>query len=182
MNRKTIRIFLSIVILFIGFQQIVSAQPLSEVKERPYYMWLSTMDGRPGIKGFLLDYNDSLIVVTDQYHQGVYDYPVANIHQLQFRKRGSGLSGFLVGTTAGALLGYAAGYSSGDDPPCSSGGFFCIRWSAEEKGATGAVFGALLGAGFGAIIGGSKAKYKVGGNQRNYLSFQPGLAKYTLKF
>ena len=55
--------------------------------------------------------------------------------------------GLLIGALSGAFIGLA----SGDDPPCS--GWFCWRFTAEEKAALGAVGLGGLGGVIGLIAG-----------------------------
>ncbi len=63
-------------------------------------------------------------------------------------RKGAGI-GLLVGAATGAVIGLA----SGDDPSCSGSGWFCWRFTAEEKAALGAVGLGGLGAVIGLIAG-----------------------------
>jgi hypothetical protein len=67
--------------------------------------------------------------------------------------RGAG-QGFLVGGLGLATLGAAAGFASGDDPPC--GGrevFFCLSSTRSEKAILGGVLGLLAGGLVGTLVG-----------------------------
>ncbi len=61
-------------------------------------------------------------------------------------RNGAGI-GLLIGAATGAVIGFA----SGDDPSCS--GWFCWRFTAEEKAALGAIGLGGLGAVIGLIAG-----------------------------
>ncbi|HUJ28683.1 MAG TPA: hypothetical protein VLW85_21830 [Myxococcales bacterium] len=68
-----------------------------------------------------------------------------------------GLQGAAIGLVSGVAIGALAGFASGDDPPCTSSGWFCFRYSAGFKAEVGAaglgVIGLLVGAFVGSAIG-----------------------------
>jgi len=58
-----------------------------------------------------------------------------------------------MGVAGGGALGVVIGLASGDDPPCGSEQFFCLRGSRGEKAVVGGVILGLLGLVVGGSIG-----------------------------
>jgi hypothetical protein len=82
--------------------------------------------------------------------------PLENIARLEIARgtKSHFWSGAGIGLLAGGAIGWAAGYSQGGDPIDQSC-FFCnfITQTAEEKGATGAIAGGMVGSVIGGLSG-----------------------------
>jgi len=93
------------------------------------------------------------IWLASQYRATPLAVPRRSIRQLEVSQgsRSHFLQGLAIGLAGGALIGGAIGFASGDDPPCE--GFFCFRYSAEEKAGAGALIGGVLGAALGGVVG-----------------------------
>ncbi|MTB50335.1 glycine zipper family protein [Lewinella sp. W8] len=173
-NAKQQWVTLSLMLLF-ALPYFSMAQTITEVREKPFNLWVDSKDDSPRIQGYLLQLEDSIIVIGTGLDLEPNDLRVRNIEYLKFRRKGRTGRGILIGAVSGATVGAILGYSS------SSG---CTGWFCDPDflAAGGAITGVLPGAILGGIIGGTKNQYFINGNPIIYEQQRGDLLKYTLKF
>jgi hypothetical protein len=141
-----------------------------------YRTWVSLNSEPFNIKGVLYEIKDSSILVsssvvirdysTDRF--GMINLHINDIETIKTRKNGNIGKGVLIGAITGFAVGGFIGLLSGNDPPCPSGSWFCLRYSAGEKALMAGIPLAVCGAGIGALIGSIKVTIPINGSINNY--------------
>jgi|GEM_PF-3482207 len=158
-------------LLLVLFQPLIS-DAQNEPKERPYKLWLRSMDS-PVVKiGYLQSLSDSSMTI----HRGWYVKPreqqtfqAEQIQWVKFRKEGKVLRGVGIGAALGLTTGIIWGVALGDDPPCGPPPlYFCFSLTRFQKG----MFISLISVPVGALVGGlvrsGKTKFTLDGRRSEY--------------
>ena len=158
-------------------------------KIKIYRTWVSLNSEPFKIKGVLYEVKDSSILVsrsvviqdysTDRFE--IAKLNINNIETIKTRRKNSIGKGVLIGAVSGLVVGVLIGLIDGDDPPCTSGSWICLRYTAGQKALMAGVPLAVSGAGIGALIGSIKVKIPINGNINNYNRNKNKLRKYTIK-
>lgn len=132
----------------------------------------------PLIKGVLYSSLDSSVIISNSYEKSDYlsgAYRTKEIHYkeittIKIRSKNSILKGAAIGCLSGMLLGVISGLVAGDDPPCPGGisGWFCVRYTAEEKALIRGISYSLLGTGLGLGFGAIKISLPINKNKKDY--------------
>ena len=153
--------------------------------KKRYITWIKMM--RPSIKykGYLYNFNDSLVILQDIKHHAIFTgVKPEQIKKLSLRKKGRNpWKGFGIGLVTGFSLGALIGLAQGDDPPCNNSGCFsfCFRFTAGEKALINGTILTLPGGIIGAFVGGAKVKIPIRGNKGTYLYQKRKLMKYSIR-
>ncbi|MCK4407749.1 MAG: hypothetical protein KAV44_08750 [Bacteroidales bacterium] len=158
-------------------------------KIKIYRTWVSLNSEPFKIKGVLYEVKDSSIlvsrsVVIQDYSTDSFEIAklnINNIETIKTRRKNSIGKGVLIGAVSGLVVGVLIGLIDGDDPPCPSGSWICLRYTAGQKALMAGVPLAVSGAGIGALIGSIKVKIPINGNINNYNRNKNKLRKYTIK-
>jgi len=145
------------------------------LRKKTYKIWVKTNNKK--IKGFLYAVNKEGITISETLKidpKSLVFYPCENIEYIKARRKGVVAKASLIGGVAGALVGYAAGVSEGDDDP----GWFSS--SKEAKGNLAAATLAVPGGMIGGLIGSSKKKIELDYKKENYINQLATIAQYTL--
>lgn len=164
-------------LLFLSFlHQNLHGQATGQKRPTNYYTWIKSMDKSYSRAGHLSDINDSTICINFIAKHETRSIKIEDINYLEFRKKGNEIKGFFTGVLAGILFGGMIGLVSGDDEK----GF--LRFTAAEKALMAGALLALPGGVIGGIIGSSKVKIPINGNQRNYKIQIKELEKYSYRY
>jgi hypothetical protein len=98
-----------------------------------------------------------------------------DINTIKIRKKDSPLIELGIGALAGGLIGFATGYSGGDDPP----GWF--SFTAEGKGLAVGLLGASVGGLIGLAVGFASIEIPIGGSFDNFFNNALRLKSYSIK-
>ena len=145
-----------------------------KAKKKTYKAWVTLINQKDKVKGFLYAVNDSSIVVSsssellaDQYSASLNNtIAVANIKKIRLRKKGNVGKGYIIGTSIGIVAGILL--ASGEDD-----GFTTLA----AAGMLGIV-GSAVGTGVGSISG--TKRYTIDGNQETFLISQQELKTLSL--
>ena len=153
-----------------------------------YRTWVSLNREPFKIKGVLYEIKDSSILVSSSVV--IQDYStnrfkivklnINNIETIKTRRKNSIGKGVLIGAVSGFVVGGLIGLIDGDDPPCPTDSWFCMRFTAEEKALMAGVPLAVGGAVIGALIGSIKVKIPINGSINNYNRNKNKLKKYSI--
>lgn len=178
----------------------VSAQDSALLKHRIYKTTVTTGVNNNITRGYLAALSDSSIYLSptqtkfSAYNTGQVSYSkfdVSNLGEMKLRRKGTTGRSLLTGAVIGSVIGVAAGFISGDDPPCkqTEPDFFGIgyglyilceasRLSASEKALAGGIGGAVSGGLVGAIIGAVLHKtFIIGGNKERFAAMKTRLLR-----
>lgn len=129
-------------------------QEVNAQKEAVHLTWLEFLDDRKSIKGFLIDLQDSSLVILEKKTNAHHTFQIDKVKRISFRDKRSVKKAAIYGGLATALLG----------------GLLPVSYGYDNIGSL--IFGsfafALPGAGIGALLGSSKLHYKIDGLQENY--------------
>ena len=153
-----------------------------------YRTWLTLNSNPFKSKGILYQSKESSILISPGVKnkqqisdKSLVEFQIRNIETIKLRKSKKIGKGILIGAVTGLVAGGLVGLISGDDPPCSSGGLICFRFSAEEKAIMAGVSLAVCGAGIGALIGSIKIKIPINGSSKKYSKNKTDLRRYSVK-
>jgi hypothetical protein len=145
-----------------------------KAKKKTYKAWVTLINQKDKVKGFLYAVNDSSIVVSsssellaDEYSASLNNtIAVANIKKIRLRKKGNVGKGYIIGTSIGIVTGIllAAGEEDG----------FTTLAAAGMLG----IVGSVVGTGVGSISG--TKRYTIDGNQETFLISQQELKTLSL--
>ena len=157
-------------ILFFAFLATGWSQNANvEKKGIPYKVWISKMDSKQILKGYLYKLSEDSItlvrsLVADRFQYNYQTIEIENVKTIKLRKKGKIIKGLIAGGLTGFSVGGLIGLFSGDDEP----GF--VSFKAEQKaiflGTTVAISGMIIGGGIAESkrikipINGSKSIYK----------------------
>lgn len=170
---------LSILLMIICCTNPLSAQS-QLTKSNIYKAWVRLEGADRPISGALFAARDSAIHISGSFNPSFYSshphpdsiltrkIPVNTIHHIKLRSSNAMGKGAAIGAACGFLLGMLAGLAMGDDPPCSSGTFICIRFTAAQKGLMLGLPLAVVGTGLGIAFGSIKINISINLNQQNY--------------
>lgn len=176
-----------IMLPFLLATAVAEAQEITSTKVA-YYAWMYRYDDQKPVKGVIFETNDSTIKFIEASNfiknRVVIPYtisviPVTTIEKIRVRKRGAPLKGILVGGGVGAVVIGAISYADGDDE-CDAGGFCFLMFTAEEKAVFGATLGVIPGLIIGTIVGHSKRKFQINGDEAQYKTIRNELKPYAL--
>ena len=156
-------------------------------KNKIYRAWISLSSEPFKTKGILYEIKDSSILVTSPAF--IKDYSmdrseivqlnITNIETIRIRRKNSIGKGVLIGAVTGFAVGGLIGLISGNDPPCDSQSFICLRYTAGEKALLAGIPLSAGGAGIGALIGSIKVQIPINGNINNYTKNKNKLTEYS---
>jgi hypothetical protein len=145
-----------------------------KTKKKTYRAWITLLNQKDKVKGYLYAVNDSSLVVssssellTDEFSTSLNNtIAIANIKKIRLRKKGNVGKGYIIGTSIGIVTGIllAAGEEDG----------FTTLAAAGMLGIVGSVVGTGVGS-----ISGSK-RYTIDGNQDTFLISQQELKTLSL--
>jgi hypothetical protein len=154
-----------------------------------YKTWVSMMNDPIKTTGVLYEIKDSLIVISNSF--ALKDYyknrfektgiDVKNIELIKVRRKNNIGAGALTGLLVGFATGVMLGFMNGDDPPCSSNSWGCIRFSAEAKAMMGGITFGVIGVGIGALAGSIKISIPINGSLDKYNKNKSKLRKFAIK-
>ncbi len=158
-------------------------------KSKIFKTWVSLNSEPFKIKGFLFEIKDSSIfvsnsVVMQDYNKDKFETVELNINKIEIiktRRKNSIGKGVLIGAISGFAIGSLIGLMSGDDPPCSSGEWFCLRFNSRQKAMMNGIGLSVIGVGIGALMGTIKIKIPIDGNIDKYNQNKDKLRKYSIK-
>ena len=145
-----------------------------KAKKKTYKAWVTLINQKDKVKGFLYAVNDSAIVVSsssellaDQYSASLNNtIAVATIKKIRLRKKGNVGKGYIIGTSIGIVTGIllAAGEDDG----------FTTLAAAGMLG----IVGSAIGTGVGSISG--TKRYTLDGYQDTFLIFKEELKTLSI--
>jgi hypothetical protein len=158
------------------------------------YQTIVAIDSGYFIKGFLIDINDSAVILSDQVLPLTFYNPYSgklntttypSISYITLKRKGSIVKGTLLGTAAGFALGAIIAIVEGDDPYIPPNQDFfglgnAFRLTTGDKmilyGLSAAVTGALTGLVIGAL---AKRKFLIHGKKENLQRMRTRLTPTT---
>lgn len=160
------------------YAQVPSTMPRKEV----YRAWISPVSAEPEDMGYLYGLKDSLLEfvanpLPPSPNNQIFSYAVQDIDKLKFRGERSIRQGAGLAAIVGFGLGFSVGYATSKLPPGSS-----VLEEADKLGDSlgyGAI-GAVAAGVTGALIGRSRIKIRIRGEQAKYEKQKKALKRYQL--
>jgi len=153
-----------------------SVRKKDKVKKKKYKVWVTLINQKDKIKGYLYTVNESSIVVSPSSeivldHLSSYSskdtISIANISKIKLRRKGSIWKGYIIGTSIGIGTGIILAVAGEGDS-------FTVFAAAGMLGIMGSAIGVPIG-----NLSGTK-NYNIGGNQNTFLTFQQELKACSL--
>lgn len=159
-------------------------QPNNNRNKPTYRSWVKSLNGGELTEGYLYFLEDSLLDYVEKpmppsYSNNMLRYPVQDIEYLQFRRKGGGGIGAVVGALVGFGTGYMIASNQVKDAELENAQWLEDLVKDTAKLGTG-VLVAIPGAVIGAVIGGTRITIPINGNQRQYESQLKKLEKYRV--
>lgn len=159
------------------YKQTFETDSGTEVKKiKLYNVWVFKTD-QTKVKGLLYSTDiDGITLAKDKkLNKGDFvTISVSEIAKIKINRKGqlgfSALSGVIIGTAIGAMIGY----SQGDDKE----GWFAM--SKDEKAVINGFALGFIGGGIGLLVGSAKKEIIINGNQENYKSNLSTIQSYSL--
>jgi len=151
-----------------------NTQKLKAHKESRFHYWLTTKSERE-VKGNLEETKDSSFSFSTMHWSDgrriftTQDIPVAQIQDLQVRRKGSIGAGAIIGAALGVIAGASIGSATANNE-----GFL----SPLANGIAGGVLGTLIGTGVGASIGSARKRIPINGSQASYVKERGKLKRF----
>lgn len=145
-----------------------------------YQIWLRNQNHSIA-DGYLHQLSDSTLTLSTSRNSVNPDlrvFPVEQVEVIKYRKRGSIARGILSGALVGLFAGFGYGLMQGDDPPCKSDQWVCVRFSATQKGMFYSAITVPAGALVGGIIGSFKTEINIGGSRSEYARQREQLERF----
>lgn len=164
--------FILLTWLALAFSQSMPAQDSLPQKQVILSAKITTLSGHMSAGYFYAMTNSALLISTQKQLPGWYDTTNKGMYRFEYQELGkaeiykkgkigrSVLTGLLIGSAAGALIGLASGNDSKDE---------FLAFSAGEKALGLGIFGGGIGAITGLIIGAAAHKtFTIHGKKENY--------------
>ena len=148
-----------------------------------YKFWISSMDNSSNFNGYLIEAKDSSMIISNQiikdksyiWNQNInaniwnQNIKANSIKKIEYRKDGDIGNGILFGALTGFAIGGLLGLASGDDHCVANPSFLDIYcFTAEEKALASGILLAIPGSLIGGLVGATKVKIPINGNQNTY--------------
>ena len=174
-----------ILILGCNLSILYAQDTLNQQRVQPRY-WITLNNNSPRISTRLFEVKDSSLVISktsklSEYYIRNFTVSELNINQIKsvrYLNTNNVTAGMVLGGLAGMLVGVVIGTNEEDSPDS----FLGSGQTAESKAAGDIFYGAIIGAGIGALVGSFRIKIPLNGNPADYSRYKSLLEKQSVKY